>query len=164
MNQLELDKKVDMCVPYLVKAGVLGDAESIDREKLSAIVEAAGDRICIAGDILKFDDFYTTAGDLKVEEKAFQKRIIKPENAVFLLNEFKKLLAVEENFTADNLEVLLKGFCDSQEIKIGDIIHALRVATTGKAAGFGMFESLEILGRDEALARIDHVLTLSNAS
>ena len=34
-------------------------------------------------------------------------------------------------------------------IKIGQLIHALRVATTGKAVGFGMFEILEILQADQ---------------
>jgi glutamyl-tRNA synthetase len=40
-----------------------------------------------------------------------------------------------------------------------DIIHAIRVATTGKAAGFGMFETLAILGRERTLARIDAAIT-----
>jgi glutamyl-tRNA synthetase len=34
----------------------------------------------------------------------------------------------------------------------------LRVAVTGKAVGFGLFESLAILGREHALARIDRAL------
>ena len=38
------------------------------------------------------------------------------------------------------------------------MIHALRVAVTGKSVGFGMFETLEILGRDSSLARIDRAL------
>ena len=161
MNQLPLDKKVEMCAPYLVQAELVSDPASLDLNRLRAIIEAAGDRICVAGDILKFDDFYCSTESLKVEDKAFQKRIVKPGNAVFLLQEFKKLLVVEDDFSAENLERLLKGFCESQEIKIGEIIHALRVATTGKAAGFGMFETLEILGRDEVTARIDHVSGLA---
>jgi glutamyl-tRNA synthetase len=40
-------------------------------------------------------------------------------------------------------------------VKIGQVIHALRVAVTGKAIGFGMFETLEILGREACLRRID---------
>ena len=43
------------------------------------------------------------------------------------------------------------------------MIHALRVAVTGKAVGFGMFEILEILGRDSCLARIDRALRLAGA-
>ncbi len=53
----------------------------------------------------------------------------------------------------------MKDFCETEGIKIGDVIHALRVAVTGKAVGFGMFETLEILGRESALARIDRALS-----
>ena len=49
---------------------------------------------------------------------------------------------------------MIKGFCETQEIKIGDIIHALRVSVTGKAAGFGMFDTLAILGREKVVNRI----------
>ena len=49
---------------------------------------------------------------------------------------------------------------DAKGIKIGQIVHALRVAVTGKAVGFGLFETLAILGRERCLARIDRALTL----
>ena len=38
------------------------------------------------------------------------------------------------------------------------IVHAVRVAVTGKAVGFGLFDSLTILGRERCLARIDRAL------
>jgi glutamyl-tRNA synthetase len=43
-------------------------------------------------------------------------------------------------------------------VQIGQIIHVLRVAVTGKAVGLGMFETLEILGRQSVLARIEQAL------
>jgi glutamyl-tRNA synthetase len=49
---------------------------------------------------------------------------------------------------------------EQRDVKIGRIIHALRVATTGKGVGFGMFETLELLGREHCLARIDRALEL----
>ncbi len=78
-----------------------------------------------------------------------------------LLAKFKEELAAVEPFAARSLEAALKRFVESQDIKIGQIIHALRVAVTGKGVGFGMFETLEILGRDRCLKRIEHVLEVS---
>ena len=43
----------------------------------------------------------------------------------------------------------------SSPLSHGQIIHALRLAVTGKAAGFGLFESLEILGKPQCLTRIE---------
>jgi glutamyl-tRNA synthetase len=49
----------------------------------------------------------------------------------------------------------MQNFVQTEGIAIGQIIHALRVAVTGKAIGFGVFESLAILGRERSIARID---------
>ena len=54
-------------------------------------------------------------------------------------------------------------FVSEKEVKIGQIVHALRVAVTGKAVGFGIFETLEILGKPACLQRIDRTLTLVNS-
>ena len=51
----------------------------------------------------------------------------------------------------------------TEGIKIGQIIHAVRVAVTGKGVGFGLFEALEILGRAACLARIDRALAAAEA-
>ena len=112
----------------------------------------------MAGDILEFDDFFAADDDFDYDEKAFQKRLIKAEDAAHLLAEFKKHLVGAPDFTAEPLHGVMESFCEQHDIKIGQIIHALRVAVTGKAKGFGMFETLEVLGRDRCVARIDRTL------
>ena len=52
----------------------------------------------------------------------------------------------------------MTAFVEKRAIKIGQIIHAVRVAVTGSAVGFGLFETLAVLGRDRCLARIDRAL------
>jgi glutamyl-tRNA synthetase len=149
--------------PFLFQAGLVSAAEwesltASESGKILAIVEQAGDRIKVAGDILQFDDFFLTAQQLVYDEKAFQKRLIDASQAGHLLSEFLKILQVIDDFAAANLKAALEEFCQRFEIKIGDIIHALRVAATGRAVGFGVFETLEVLGRDESLARIRRCL------
>jgi glutamyl-tRNA synthetase len=68
-------------------------------------------------------------------------------------------LAKQEDFSHAALEQLMQRFIEEKQIKVNQIIHALRVATTGKAVGLGMFETLEILGKERALRRIDRILT-----
>ena len=159
MEKLPTKQKVAMCLPYLQKAGLV--SEPVDCEVgpyLTRIVEAADDRIAVAGDILKFDDFLTADDELAYDEKGFQKRLVKDDQAPFLLGELKKLLVVSDDPSPEAFEKLVKGFCETQGIKIGQIIHALRVATTGKAAGFGMFDTMSILGAERCVARIDRTL------
>ena len=93
------------------------------------------------------------------DQQAFEKRIVKPDDAVDLLQELCDELANTDPFDAANLEATVKRFVEHKQIKIGQIIHALRVAVTGKAVGFGMFETLAILGRQRCLARVDRALS-----
>ena len=114
----------------------------------------------VAGDILDYADFYTADDQLVYDEKTLDKRLRKAEGAAALLREFRDQLATIEPFEAEELERQLKGFVEAKGIKIGQIVHALRVAVTGKAVGFGLFDTLAILGRERCLARIDRALTL----
>ena len=56
------------------------------------------------------------------------------------------------------LEEALKKFVEAQAIKIGEIVHTLRIAVTGKSVGPGVYDCLAILGRESCLARIDRAL------
>ena len=46
-------------------------------------------------------------------------------------------------------------FMVERQIKIGQIIHPVRVAVTGKSTGLGMFDTLAILGKSSCMARIE---------
>jgi len=159
-----LKQKVAMCLPYLQKAGLVDTPPSCDvGPYLSSIIENAEDRIKVAGDILQFGHFFIADAALEFEEKAFQKRLRKPERAGELLAKFRERLANSETFVADALESLMKTFIEEEDIQIGEIIHAVRVSSTGRADGFGVYQLLEVLGKDRVLARIDRALAKLNS-
>lgn len=159
MHELPIKKKVAKVLPFLQKVGWVADPPPCETSpQLTPILEAAGDRIVVAGDVLAFDDFFTTDDQLKYDEKAFHKRLMKAPESVELLRSYRDELAKAEPFEADSLEAHLKAWLEARDAQIGQIIHALRVAVTGKAVGFGMFETLEILGRESSLIRIDRAL------
>ena len=162
MQQLPIKQKVARTLPFLQQAGHVSDPPPCDTApRLTKILEAAGDRVKVAGDVLDYADFYLADDQLPYDEKTLEKRLRKPPEARALLQAFREQLASVEAFEPAALETCLKDFVATQEIKIGQIIHALRVAVTGKAVGFGMFETLAILGREHSLARIDRALTLA---
>ena len=77
MNELPLKRKVKMCLPYLQKAGLLAEPIECDQSSyLTSVIESAGDRICMAGDILNFDTFFLPDDQLCFEDKPFNKRLI----------------------------------------------------------------------------------------
>jgi len=161
MQQLPAAAKAAMATPYVRKAGL---AAGLDNgalgARVGAIVAAAGDRIKVAGDILDYRDLFIPDGELGYEEKAFAKRLRKPEGAGERLRRFRDRLAAADDFRPEALEALMQEFVAAEGIGHGEIVHAVRVAVTGKAVGFGLFDILSILGRDRCLARIDRALAL----
>jgi len=161
MQRLPLKQKVAQVLPFLQRAGLVDDPPPCDTAPyLTKILEAAGDRIKVAGDILDYLDFFVADVQLAYDEKTLNKRLRNAEGAAALLEEFRQQIATFEPLNAEELERQLKAFVEEKGIKIGQIIHAVRVAVTGKAVGFGLFETLAILGRDRCLARIDRALAL----
>lgn len=162
MQQISTQERTEQCIPFLIRSGMIeatdGAISDDLRTKITSVVAAADDRIKVAGDILAFDEFFTADDELEYEEKAMTKRIVKPEDAVGLLVDFRAVLAAVEPFDVEHLETALKSFVAECEIKIGQIIHALRVAVTGKGVGLGMFDAMAIIGRDSCLKRIDRAL------
>ena len=161
MQQLPIKQKVAKVLPFLQQAGYVADPPPCSTApKLTQILEAEGDRLKVAGDILDYGDFYVTDDALIYDEKTVEKRLRKPDGVRGLLQEFRDQLATVDSFDPASLEQCLKAFVAAKAIKIGQIIHALRVAVTGKGVGFGVFETLAILGRESCLARIDRALKL----
>jgi glutamyl-tRNA synthetase len=52
------------------------------------------------------------------------------------------------------LEAVVREFAQSQSLALGKVAQPLRVALTGRTVSPGVFEMMEILGRDESLARL----------
>lgn len=162
MQQLPIKTKVALVLPFLQQAGLVSKPPPCETSPyLTQIIAAAGDRLKVAGDILDYDDFFVSDQQLAFDERSVDKRLRKPAGAAELLEEFRQRLADATAFEAEALEELLKSYVAAKEIKIGQIVHALRVAVTGKPVGFGIFETLAILGQERCLARIDRALGLA---
>jgi glutamyl-tRNA synthetase len=151
MLALPVEKRVELCLPFLEKAGLVAAPD-----KVAAIITAAGDRIKVAGDILDYADFFCTDDKLARDKVAFDKELGKPGAADYLAK--LRGLVASTGFEPAALEKCLQEFVAAEGIKVGQIIHILRLAVTGKTVGFGLYETMAILGKDSVLARIDLAL------
>ena len=71
-----------------------------------------------------------------------------------LLADARDALAAVEPFTAERIEAALRGLADRLGLKPRQALQPIRVALTGATVSPGLFESIELLGRDETLARL----------
>jgi glutamyl-tRNA synthetase len=56
------------------------------------------------------------------------------------------------------LEASTKQWLEEQGAKFGQLVHALRLAITGKSSGVGLFEAMELLGAETSLGRIEQAI------
>jgi glutamyl-tRNA synthetase len=90
---------------------------------------------------------------LPVEGPEFDKALKAP-GAVALLRELAARFESVPAFEPDALEQEAKAFVAERGIKIGQLVHPLRFAVTGRSVGLGLYDALAILGRERSLARI----------
>ncbi len=63
-------------------------------------------------------------------------------------------LEAVEPWSAAGIEASVRAFAERTDRKLGKVAQPLRAALTGRSTSPGIFDVLEVLGRDEALARI----------
>lgn len=73
------------------------------------------------------------------------------------LRALRDTYAAADGFTASGLERDLRALAERRGLKAGALIHATRLALTGCMVSPGLFEMLELVGRDRALARMDRL-------
>jgi glutamyl-tRNA synthetase len=95
--------------------------------------------------------------DVDYDAEAAKKHLSSPD-ALAHLAAVRDLCAASEPFTAAALEPALRALADARRVKAGVLIHPTRVAVTGRAESPGIFDVLELLGRNRVLARIDGCL------
>ncbi|MCP3383512.1 glutamate--tRNA ligase [Bradyrhizobium sp. CCGUVB4N] len=84
-----------------------------------------------------------------------------PKAAALLTTENRKLIgqlhsALEnvETWSGATTEAALRAFAEENSLKLGAVAQPLRAALTGRTTSPGIFEVLDVLGREESLARL----------
>ena len=161
MGQRSLEDKVASCLPYLERSGMVGQtflSASEHREYVARLVSALGPRLKLLSDILSYEEYFVADDALVYDEKGFQKRVRDDAAAVPLLRDLVSLLQSTPEFTAPSLDPAIHAWIESRRLQMGQLVHALRLALTGKTAGPGLFECLELLGRERSISRIERAI------
>jgi glutamyl-tRNA synthetase len=76
------------------------------------------------------------------------------------LEAVRDALSALEKFDATTLEATLKATAAKLGIKVGAIVHPIRLAVTGSNVGPSLYHLLEVLGKEKVVARIDRALSM----
>jgi glutamyl-tRNA synthetase len=143
LRALSTEQLTERLEQFTGRGGLRGAVE-ISREKIQTLA-----------------DFWPLAGFLfdgpTDDPKAFAK-VIGTEIGRDLLTQARAALAELDPFTVEAIEAALREIVERTGVKPGQVFQPVRVAIAGTTVSPGIFESVELLGRDRTISLIDQAL------
>ena len=149
---MSLERFAELSMPFIAKAGI--DYGSIDA--LHAALAIVKPKVKHLSDVPDWIGFLFNE-EYPFEAEAVEKALRKPA-ALERLAQLKEALATVTDWNHPALETKLKETAAQYGAKNGEFIHPARVAASGRSVGPGLYEMLEVLGRDRVLARFDRAI------
>jgi glutamyl-tRNA synthetase len=145
---------LELIAPFMKEAKLIG--EDFDRGKLSNLIELYKVRVRTLTDFTEhLKTFYSDKIDFDPEgvEKHLKKKGTKE-----LLSKWRKSVFSLSSFDKATLEENCQLVADELEVKPASLIHPTRVAISGRTTGAGLFEMMEVMGKDAILKRLDYAI------
>jgi len=160
LNAEHLRKKENSEILILLKEELSGSKykdQNYTNDYLLKVIEAMKERVTFVKDYLeKSPYFFETPGEYDESVAAKRWKDNSPELMKKLIEKFQKL----ENPQKEDYENTLKETAAELEVENGDLIHPLRLAVSGVGAGPGVFDIVDILGKEESIKRIKKAIEL----
>ena len=154
LRRLDPKAFIEACGPWLKAPHAPWRPEAFDQAAFEAIAPHAQTRLTVLSDITANVDFLFL--DEPVEDEASWNKAMKEGSDALLRTARAKLADAEWGAEALKEAVLAAG--EEHGLKLGKAQAPVRVAITGRTVGLPLFESLEVLGRERTLARVDAAL------
>ncbi|MBA7679441.1 Glutamate--tRNA ligase [subsurface metagenome] len=132
-------------------------AISADDNLLAKIIKACEGARTL-GDIERKSRFLFIPDDqIEYDDKAVRKVLLK-NDGLAVLQIVRDRLAAIELCNKENNENMLRGLAEEKQVGLGKIAQPLRVAICGTTISLPIFDSVEMLGKENTLSRIDNTL------
>lgn len=154
VRAMSLDEFIAGCAPHLANAP--WPAERFNAETFAKLAELVQTRVVTLSEVPAMVDFIFLA-DPVIDEDAWTKTM-GSDFAGRVLGDYAHTLATCE-WNHDALKGALESWTEANELKLGKTQAPIRVAITGRTVGPPLFESIEVLGRDESIRRLQMAIT-----
>ncbi|REK91038.1 glutamate--tRNA ligase [Streptomyces inhibens] len=155
IRQLDVKDFIAACEPWLKPPHANWAPEDFDQAAWEAIAPHAQTRLTVLSDITANVDFLFLKEP--VEDEASWTKAMKGDPAA-LLTTARAKLADADWTSPESLKEAVLAAGEEHGLKLGKAQAPVRVAVTGRTVGLPLFESLEVLGKERTLQRIDAAL------
>ncbi len=159
MRKMPLEQREAQHIADLRKHGLWRDGD--DLAYVRRVLEIMGDRIKLFSDTAAQTIYFFT-DNYPVDEKVFQKTLL-CEGAVQYLTDLAVRFDTLPEFNAAALETTVRAYAAEHNVKLSRLVHPLRAAVSGTDVGPGLFEMIEVLGRERTRRRIARAIERARA-
>ncbi|KAF0145542.1 MAG: glutamyl-tRNA synthetase [Nitrospirae bacterium] len=145
----------ELVIPFLENAGIIQKGQEIDKQWLSKAIKTLQERAKTLVELASSLRYYI-AEDIEYNEKAKAKFL--NEKSLPYLKELKESIESPSDFSAQGLENIFKAIVEKHGIKLGALAQPVRVAITGGTESPGIFEVLEVLGKEKTIKRLEKAI------
>lgn len=144
-----------LSLPFFCKAGYSEEKLQSNKQIIEKVIEMEKEKLKTLLDVPERTGYFIT------ENIQWDPDIVKkfrnPETEK-ILSEIENLMKTVEPFEKAKIEEIIRKYCQEKNLKTGDVFHLLRFALTGKTKGAGLFELIELLGKQKSMIRIENFL------
>ncbi len=148
MDQKEI---IDRLKPYLIIDGLIKEDTVLDKAWMEKVIASLKER-CRTLTEFSSAARYFFSDDVETDPEAAKKFLI-PANRGVLEDVLKGLEAIP-SFSETDIDGLFREIMAGRGIRMGQVAQPVRVALTGRTVSPGIFEVIDILGRDRVLRRL----------
>ena len=148
IKAMDFDKFYERALPYIRQA----IKKDLDLKKIAAMVKT---RIEIFPDIPPLIDFFEELPEYDIAMYTHKKMKTNTETSLQVLEEILPTLEALDDYTNDSIYAVISAFTADKGYKNGYVLWPIRTAVSGKQmTPAGATEIMEIIGKDESIARI----------
>jgi glutamyl-tRNA synthetase len=127
-----------------------------DKDWTKKVLELYRERIKKISELKDQAEFFLND---EIEIKEDGEKVLRKEGVLESLKKVEGVLSKIESFTKEACEQNLRQLSENLNIKAGEIFHPLRVAVTGRSVSPPLFDTLELLGKDKVLRRLEKAIS-----
>ncbi|RJP47503.1 MAG: glutamate--tRNA ligase [Armatimonadetes bacterium] len=161
IRKTENSKLKDQIYQYLqdLSEGALTKKDHPTEEDIEKAIPLIKERIKKLSDFIPLTDFLWEEPEYDMKE--FQKLKIKNQNQVKkLLNNIMGILEeMKRPWEAKNFEQTFRKLAEDEGLPAGEVFQLIRIAVSGQSVTPPLFESIEILGEEETLKRVEFIVS-----
>ena len=154
-NQQYLRRKPDEELGQMLLEQLKQNGIEASPEKATKVAVEVKERAVFPGDLWQEGALFfirPASYDEKVAEKKWN------QEAATIIGQFKDSLKEVDPLTAETAKNSLNEVLERNNVKIGRVMQALRLALTGVGSGPDLMNIIEIIGKDETTARLEQAL------